>query len=58
MHNYFCFFAPNTNCALVVALSERKQVPFNMAIGNGELMHECFPKHLLAHGNSKNEIRY
>ena len=25
---------------------ERKeQVPFSMAIGNGELMHECFPKH-------------
>ena len=24
----------------------KKQVPFSMAIGNGELMHECFPKHL------------
>ena len=23
----------------------REQVPFSMAIGNGELMHECFPKH-------------
>ena len=23
-----------------------KGVPFSMAIGNGELMHECFPKHL------------
>ena len=22
-----------------------KEVPFNMAIGDGELMHECFPKH-------------
>ena len=21
------------------------EVPFSMAIGNGELMHECFPKH-------------
>ena len=24
----------------------KKQVPFSMAIGNEELMHECFPKHL------------
>ena len=24
----------------------REQVPFSMAIENGELMHECFPKHL------------
>ena len=23
----------------------KKQVPFRMAIGNVELMHECFPKH-------------
>ena len=23
----------------------KEQVPFSMAIGNGELMHECFPKH-------------
>ena len=22
-----------------------EEVPFSMAIGNGELMHECFPKH-------------
>ena len=27
-----------------------------MAIGNGELMHECFPKHLRM-GTAKNEIR-
>ena len=26
--------APNTHCAHVVALSEKKQVPFSMAIGN------------------------
>ena len=32
---------------LFIAFPERKQkVPFSMAIGNGELMHECFPKHL------------
>ena len=23
----------------------KEEVPFSMAIGNGELMHECFPKH-------------
>ena len=28
-----------------------------MAIGNVELMHECSPKHLIAHGNSKIKIR-
>ena len=33
---------------------ERKnEVPFSIAIGNGALMHECFPT--LTHGNSKNE---
>ena len=42
MHNYYKFFAPNTHCALVVALSEKKQVPYSMALGNGEHMHECF----------------
>ena len=25
--------------------AQREQVPFSMAIGNGVLMHECFPKH-------------
>ena len=44
VHKYFYFNTPNTHCALVVALSE-KQVPFSMAIGNGELVHECFPEH-------------
>ena len=33
---------------LFIAFTERKKkVPFSMAIGNGELMHECFPKHSL-----------
>ena len=32
---------------LFIAFTERKKkVPFSMAIGNGELMHECFFKHL------------
>ena len=25
---------------------QNKKVPFSMAIGNGELVHECFPKHM------------
>ena len=41
---------------LFIAFTERKrEVPFSMAIGNGELM-QVFPQ-TLAHGNSKNEIR-
>ena len=44
MHKYFDFFAPNTHRALVIALSEKKQVPFSTAIGYEELLHECFPK--------------
>ena len=32
----------------------KKQVPFSMAIGNGELMHECFPKNFVM--ETKNEI--
>ena len=42
---YFQFFAATTHGALVVALSEKSQVPFGTAIGNEELMHECFPNH-------------
>ena len=30
----------------VVALSEKKQVPWSMAIGNEEHMHEFFPNTL------------
>ena len=30
----------------IVFTEQKKNVPFSMAIGNGELMHECFPKHL------------
>ena len=57
-YKYFCFFAPNTHCALGVALSGKKQVPFSMdcmAIGNVELMNEF--SQTFANGNSKNEIR-
>ena len=32
---------------LLIAFTERKKkVPFSIAIGNRELMNECFPKHL------------
>ena len=27
-------------------VSRKRQVPFRMATGNGEIMHECFPEHL------------
>ena len=31
---------------LFIAFTERrKKVPFRKTIGNGDLMHECFPKH-------------
>ena len=45
MLNYFWVSTPNTHCALVIVLSEKKQAPFSMAIGNVKLMHECFPEH-------------
>ena len=45
MFNISTFFDPNTHCALSVALLEKRQVPFYMAIVNVEVMPECFPKH-------------
>ena len=47
MHNYFYFFDPYTHSVLIVALSEKKQAPFSMAIGNVELAQECFLKQKL-----------
>ena len=32
--------------SFIVLTERKKKVPFSMAIGNEELMHECFPKHL------------
>ena len=43
VHQYFYNSDPNTYQALVVALSEKKQVLFSMNKGNVELMHECYP---------------
>ena len=31
--------------ARTISPREKRKVPFSMGIGNGELMHECFPKH-------------
>ena len=31
---------------LFITFTEQKnKVPLSMAVGNGELIHECFPKH-------------
>ena len=37
---------PISSRTSLVHMSEKKEVPFSMAIGNGVLMQECFPKHL------------
>ena len=43
--------------------SGKKQVSFSMAIGNGELMHECFPKHsrmgtaIMKYDNETEEVK-
>ena len=56
MLKYFYFFAPNTHCALVVALSEKTST---IQYGN----RKCVPRarvfsQTLPHGNSKNEVRH
>ena len=35
----------NLNKLFVSFAVGKKQAPFSMAIGNVELIHECFPKH-------------
>ena len=40
------FKSPNTGIRQISPTPALSQVPFSMAIGNGELMHECFPKNL------------
>ena len=34
-----------TTVSLEVTKERNEEVPFSMAIGNGELMHECSPEH-------------
>ena len=36
---------------------ENKKVPFSMAIGNGEFVHECVPKHSLMGPGELNQIK-
>ena len=45
MRLYFYLLPADSLYALVVALSEKKQLPFSMEIGNVELGQECFPEH-------------
>ena len=43
---------------LFIAFTERKKKElFRMAIGNGELMHECFPKYLRMGTARMNKIK-
>ena len=35
------FFDPLRSCRF----AKKESIPFSLAIGNGELMQECFPKH-------------
>ena len=43
----FCFNNTLFPDLIAVFAERREQVPFSKAIGNVELMHECFIKHLL-----------
>ena len=56
MLNYFWFFTPNTHCALVIALSEKKastiQYGYRKCVTHARVFSQA-----LVHGNSKNEIR-
>ena len=38
----FAYLRSVFNYLLLLSQSENKRVPLSMAIGNGELMHECF----------------
>ena len=42
---------------LFIAFTGKNKVPFSMAIGNGELMHWCFPKHLRMGTTRINKIK-
>ena len=42
----FNLIALNGQNVFTVIVERREQVPFSMAIENGELMHECSPEHL------------
>ena len=42
----FSLLALHVQNVFTVTVERRDQVPFSMAIENGELMHECCPEHL------------
>ena len=56
MLNYFCFPTPNTHCALVIAMSEKKASPIQYGYRKCGTHARMFSQPLLR-GNSKNEIR-
>ena len=41
---FLVFLIEYTLCSCSCTVG-KKQVPFSMAIGNGELVHECLPTH-------------
>ena len=43
--DYFDFYRRSFGPNRVFRLAKKMKVPFSMAIGHGELVHECFPKH-------------
>ena len=43
----FSLIALHFQNVFTVIVERRQQVPFSMAMGNGELMHECSPEHFL-----------
>ena len=55
MLKYFHFFAPNTKCALVGALSEKKKSTIQHGYRKCGT-HARVPSQTLTHGNSKTEI--
>ena len=46
MFSGFSLIALHVQNVFTVIVERREQVPFRMAIENGELMHECSPEHL------------
>ena len=50
-HGFFCFYnliliALHVQNVFTVIVEQREQVPFSMAIENGELMQDCSLEHL------------
>ena len=56
MRKYFYSFAPNTHCALVVALSENNKYILQCGYRKCDTYARVFSQ-TLEYGNSKNEVR-